>query len=388
MPVRFRVLSPVVAFAAAVAVVLSGCAPETAPENTPTPSSPAPEATVPGETTGALVLPTCGELLTADDIVTILGDGYEEFSPGEDFESTTVVPDERVIGVLEDAVKSQRCGWGVPHTSDASVYVIAEVESAAAADLRSHLQSEADFTTTDVDGAPVTTWEEQTGFGHVYAVVSLDTLLIAAIDYNDDTLRHLLTALRKVNPSLPAGSTATPSVSPSATPGASPTPTTPATPRPDPGDRAVLPECDDLLPLSTVHALFGDAAERLDAGGSAADHMPGPLAAETVRAAKQSKVCTWGIPFSDGGFGVVAAEITATARDRLLRSLRKASSYTERTLDGELSFTHESESEFGTIAVVYVFVGDVWITVNGTLSMATAREFAGSAVDAVRSANA
>lgn len=193
-------------------------------------------------------------------------------------------------------------------------------------------------------------------------------------------------------PATPSPTTSTPPGSPTATP--SPTATGTPSPTPSPtatagaSDRAVLPACRTLLPLSTVHALFGDAAEPLDAGGTAADHMPGPLAAETAEGARQAAVCTWGIPFSDGGFNVITAELTTSARDRLISSLRSASSYRATTIDGATAFTHEEESEFGTLAVVYVFTGRVWITVTGTLTVETGREFAGSALDAVRAANA
>ncbi|WP_425839556.1 hypothetical protein [Microbacterium sp. PA5] len=185
-------------------------------------------------------------------------------------------------------------------------------------------------------------------------------------------------------PTLPGTPTATPSPTATTTPSPTPSPTATA----GASDRAVLPSCGTLLPLSTVHALFGDAAEPLDAGGSAADHMPGPLAAETAARAVQSEVCSWGIPFSDGGFSVVAAELTTAARDRLVSSLRTAASYRATTIAGATAFTHSEESEFGTIAVVYVFTGRVWITVTGTLTVETGSEFAGSALDAVRAANA
>lgn len=187
----------------------------------------------------------------------------------------------------------------------------------------------------------------------------------------------------------PSGSaTATPGVTPSPTPTSSSTPTPAPTPStPGATTRAVLPACDDLVPLSTVHALFSDAAEPIDVGGSAADHMPGPLAKRTMRQAVQSSLCTWAVPFSDGGFSVITAELSRTAREGLIAGLRSADSYTERRLDGAVSFATETETELGTSTIVYVFQGDVWITVDGTLSLSTAREFASSALDAVRVAN-
>jgi len=181
---------------------------------------------------------------------------------------------------------------------------------------------------------------------------------------------------------------ATPSPSPTAaTPTPTPTPTSSASPAPGTPDRAVLPSCPALLPLSTVRALFADSAEALPGGGSAADHMTGPLAKETAANARQSQVCTWGTPSSDGGFSVVAVEITPAARERLLSSLGSASSYTRTTIHGAKAFTHSEESEFGTIAVVYVFTGTVWVAVSGTLTIDTGAAFAAKALDAVRAAN-
>ncbi|MFT4280330.1 hypothetical protein [Microbacterium sp.] len=199
------------------------------------------------------------------------------------------------------------------------------------------------------------------------------------------------------SPSSPGASTApaptpsgTPTPAPTPTPTSSPTTAPAPTPTTSPGAAApvIIPKCATLLPLSTVHALFGDAAEPIDVSGSPADHMPGPLAAATVRGARQATMCTWAIPFSDGGFTVITAEISGSAREKLVAGLRSSSRYTERSLDGQVSFSQHSESDLGTTSTVYVFVGNVWITVDGTLSVKTAREFAGSAADAIRSANA
>lgn len=188
----------------------------------------------------------------------------------------------------------------------------------------------------------------------------------------------------------PSGSaTATTGVSPSPTPTTSLTPPTPGPTPSSPGgtSRAVLPACADLLPLSMVRALFSDAAESIDVGGSAADHMPGPLAKRTMRGALQSNMCTWAVPFSDGGFTVITAELTRSSRDSLISGLRSAASYSERRLDGAVSFSTETETELGTSTIVYAFQDNVWIAVDGTLSLSTAREFASSALDAVRVAN-
>lgn len=136
-----------------------------------------------------------------------------------------------------------------------------------------------------------------------------------------------------------------------------------------------------------MRALFADTATAVQASASAADHMAGPLAAETAANARKSDVCAWSVPASHGGFSVVSAELTTTARDRLVSSLGSTSSYRSTTIGGATAFTSSEEGEFGTIATVYAFTGTVWITVTGTLTVDTAREFASSALSAVRAAN-
>ncbi len=386
MPLRTPALIPAAAAAVVLALVLTGCVPEPEPGPTPggnstvaptTPASPTNDARV-------LTIPSCDQIFTAADVPLHFGDTTRSIAVGSDFDETAVVPEDHVAVAVGNALATQSCIWGIPQTDAAAVLVVAELGPAAAAALRPQLEADTAATATELDGALLVTKEETEGFGHVHAVVLLDSLLLATQDMHTDALRHVLAAMRSANPDLPAApAESTPP------PSATPTPTASPSPTPDAGGPgAVLPACANLLPLSTVHALFGDAAEPIETGGSAADHMPGPLAADTVRSARQTEMCTWGIPFSDGGFSVITAELTRSARDRLIASLRAASSYAERTLDGEVSFTHEEESELGTTAVVYVFVDDVWITVDGTLSIGTAREFAGSAVDAVRAANA
>ena len=54
---------------------------------------------------------------------------------------------------------------------------------------------------------------------------------------------------------------------------------------------------------------------------------------------------------------------------------------------GEPAFSYEAESELGSTTVVYVFVDAVWITVDGTLDLRSARQIAREAVEAVRVAN-
>lgn len=173
----------------------------------------------------------------------------------------------------------------------------------------------------------------------------------------------------------------TPPVSPSATPGA---------PSASPGlaGPLTLPACVDLLPLSVAQEqMGGDATVPLDIWETASEVMPGPAAADAVRGAVASQICAWGIPNSDGGFHVVAAELTPASAASLIASLRSAGTFTEQPVPGGVSFARDLDSEIGSYAVAYVFVGSAWTTAVGSLASNSARHVAMVAMDAVASAN-
>lgn len=377
------------AVVAVLALALTGCVPES-PDATPSPSPSASEPSA-GED-APLTVPPCADLLTRADIDRLVGPDAEASEIGEDqYLDGGLLPDAATTA-LGEASATYACAWAEPATDSGATAIIADSTAASVDALRDQLAADTTFETETTAGADVFSADEEEGLGYGYALVLIERVWIGVEGTDAAHAREValtvLDALRAANPGLPASPpepTETSSPAPSPAPSPSPSPTGSASP--DDPDAAVLPECDRLLPLDTVRAVFGDDAEAIPAAGDPADHMPGPLAASTVRAAAQAEMCTWGIPFSDGGFSVVTAELTSDARSRLVRSLRSSSSYTERAVAGEPAFSYEAESELGSTTVVYVFVDTVWITVDGTLDLRSARQIAREAVEAVRLAN-
>lgn len=176
-----------------------------------------------------------------------------------------------------------------------------------------------------------------------------------------------------------APSTPDPGAEPS--PGASPSPSATAQPR-----ALVIPACNNLIALSVVRAHLQNAVP-IETGANAADVMAGPAAAAAVRAASQAELCTWGIPASDGGFNVIVAELTASARDGLISALRGSGTFTEGSVGGGVSFSREVDTELNRTTVTYVFDDRTWVTVNGTLVMDSSRQLAAAALESARAAN-
>lgn len=376
----------------ALTLALAGCVPEGTPEPT---SSGSPSGTPSsGAAPTPLAVPGCEELLTRADIDRLVSPEAEVFDLGPEFDLTDYTPTDAVAAAVTAAPSAKGCSWGIPQTDGGSTAVVAELAPGQAEPLRAGLAADAMFTQQETFGeAAVFSGDEVEGFGYGYAVVVVDAVMISVQGggwpHGRDLALQVLASLRTSNPGLPEvptepeeSETPAPSPSPSSSPSASPSPGAPDTP-----DAAVIPSCGELIPLPVVRALFADAAETIAVTGSPADHMPGPLAARTVRGASQAEMCAWGVPASDGGFSAVTAEITAKARTELIDALRSASGYRERAIGGEVAFTREVDNELGTTTVAYVFVDTVWITLNGTLDTRTARELASEALDAVRIAN-
>ncbi|RZI95910.1 MAG: hypothetical protein EOO67_01595 [Microbacterium sp.] len=374
----------------ALALVLTACVPEGEPTSSPSGSPSGGPSSSAAPT--PLAIPGCEELLTRADIDRLVSPDAESFDLASDVDLTQFTPTDDTAAAVTAATSARGCSWGIPQTDSGSTVVVAELAPGQAAPLRAGLAADGMFTEQEsVGAADVFAGDETDGFGYGFTVVVLDAVLLTvqgpAWPHGRDLALQVLASLRAANPGLPdvpvdpvPSETAAPSPSPSPSPSATPD-------SPDAPDAAVIPSCGELIPLPVVRALFADAADTIAVSGSPADHMPGPLAARTVRTASQAEMCAWGVPASDGGFSVVTAEITAKARDELIDALRSASGYRERALGGEIAFTREVDNELGTTTVAYVFVDTVWITVNGTLDTRTARELAAEALDAVRLAN-
>lgn len=149
----------------------------------------------------------------------------------------------------------------------------------------------------------------------------------------------------------------------------------------------VLPDCVDLVPLTVAQDALGPDTVALAAGASAPDLMSDAAAAEAARDASSTRVCTWGIPQSDGGFNVVVTELSPASRDALLASISASGAYVESTVGGAPSFSAETPTELGIASVVYVFADTGWVTVSGSLEESGALAVAEAALDGLRAAN-
>lgn len=191
-------------------------------------------------------------------------------------------------------------------------------------------------------------------------------------------------------PSAAPGTSSSPTVKEStAAPAPSATADGPASPTASVALRGplTLPSCPDLLPMSVVQTQFGPNAVALDVWSTASEVMAGPAAADAVSAAVSSEICAWGIPNSDGGFHVVAAELTPAAATSLISSLRTAGTFTEQATGPRVSFTRDLENEIGSYAVTYIFDKTAWVTAVGALTPAGIRPIGDAAMDAVVAAN-
>jgi len=178
---------------------------------------------------------------------------------------------------------------------------------------------------------------------------------------------------------------------PEASPSASPTPTEAASESPTPSPTAepaplTIPECDILLPLALAQDSFSENTELLGEFATSQFGIDGvPAAAAAVASASQVRYCGWGVPFSDGVFTLLVAEISAADRAALEAALPGAG-FAATTMGTVTGYDAEREGEVSTLADTLLFTGDVMIVCNGT-SLGLTGVVTGSALDALRTAN-
>jgi hypothetical protein len=180
-----------------------------------------------------------------------------------------------------------------------------------------------------------------------------------------------------------AGCTPSPSTTPvpSEAPPESTTPS--ATPEPAP---LGIPECETLLPLALAQAHFSENTEFI---GEFPPNEFGvfevPEAGAAVAGASQSLYCLWGVPFSDGAFTLLVAEVSPADRAAVEAAL-PAAGFSAVTMGTVTGYDAEREGEVSTLADTVLFTGDVMIVCNGT-SLDLTGVVTGSALDALRTAN-
>ena len=165
-----------------------------------------------------------------------------------------------------------------------------------------------------------------------------------------------------------------------------PEPTTSATPDPTPTvietEPRTAPECTGILDTAWLQENIDD---RLDDGREyhtfAADGLPGPVARKAFASSEVLRACGWGIPQSDGGFGVAVLTITPEAEAELDAALAASSVYTadhghsrsiySRTLDDGINWGFAQGFDSG-----------YWVVTRGTMiDPGTAALLTGLALD-------
>jgi hypothetical protein len=178
---------------------------------------------------------------------------------------------------------------------------------------------------------------------------------------------------------------------PGGSPSASPTPSGAASESPTPSPTAepaplTIPECDILLPLADAQAAFSENTEFLGEFETSQFGIEGvPAAAAAVTGASQVRYCGWGVPFSDGAFSLLVAEISAADRATLDATLPGAG-FAAITMGTVTGYDAEREGEVSTLADTLLFTGDVMIVCKGT-SLDLTGVVTGSALNALRTAN-
>ena len=179
---------------------------------------------------------------------------------------------------------------------------------------------------------------------------------------------------------------------PAATPAESPSPAAPTSAAPSPSPTVdfvplVLPECEVLLPLAVAQesfspetVLLGDLPPAEFTGRSSIASIGATLAAAPI-----ARVCSYGVPNSDGVFFVGVAEVTEAQRDALQTELTGAG-YLQSDNGALTTFDLATEGEVSTLAFTHVFAGSVWV-LGDTTSLEIGTTVTTTALDAVRAAN-
>ena len=113
----------------------------------------------------------------------------------------------------------------------------------------------------------------------------------------------------------------------------------------------------------------------------------GPVAAEALRSAAQSEHCTVGIPDTEVGVSVVAAELTAPATQSLIGALRNSDFVEVAAGDGLITFTRFDIGGIHDVATAYVFDQNIWVSSLGGGTEEYAIRLAHVALENIRAAN-
>lgn len=179
---------------------------------------------------------------------------------------------------------------------------------------------------------------------------------------------------------------------PQSSPTGEPTPTETVTVTASPSPAAlVIPDCEQLVPIESIRQVERWSEVILIQtmeGPALAGNLPGPLARDAATRAQQNRGCLLGVPQSDSAVGVYTLDIDAPTRDNLIDALRADGGFAESEIDGAPSFAIATDEGLGGPTVSYMFVGDAWLILRGSLiDSETAAHVAAPAVAELRAAN-
>ncbi|MBM7827078.1 MULTISPECIES: hypothetical protein [Microbacterium] len=160
------------------------------------------------------------------------------------------------------------------------------------------------------------------------------------------------------------------------------------TPAPDPThspEPVAVPNCAELLSLEQVRVTLNDdrveGPDPLDA--IEAPSVLGPAARHTFETATDAVGCSYGIPYSDGGFYVIVLAVDAASASELVSALEASNEY-EHTTRGDIAMFSKGVPEGIGTYLGYALDENVWAIVQGTMvSSTTSVNIAADAVTAV-----
>jgi len=184
----------------------------------------------------------------------------------------------------------------------------------------------------------------------------------------------------------PATIEPSPTPPPSASADASSTPA--PTPTPDAGPEPfTISGCEAMLPLPLAQELFSANTEFF--GESPAVGFSGSFAVPAIQSAlstaPQARLCSWGVPNSDGAFALVVAELPAADQATVIAALTTAG-FAPSTSGTETTLRLEQDGLVSSEAQTHIFTGAVWVLVDGTSAELT-NAVAASALTVLRAAN-
>ncbi|MFJ6679417.1 hypothetical protein ACIQLK_09855 [Microbacterium sp. NPDC091382] len=159
---------------------------------------------------------------------------------------------------------------------------------------------------------------------------------------------------------------------------ATPTAATPTgsapSPSPTPAEFAAekptsAPDCGSLLDVNWAQSALDPRVEGPDdytATSSEKPGQPGPVAQTALERSDLLRVCGWGIPHTDGGFGASVYAIQAEDRTQLTEALAGSDVWTEHREFTRTVYSRVWDSGIG-YGLAYGFADGYWVISSGSL---------------------